>query len=103
MPIYAYRCDKCGHECDVLQKSSDAAPACSQCGHEFMSKQITAAAFALKGDGWYKTDFAGKGKTGEGGEKCPAMQAAEAGGATGSSGQLPPCATGGGCCAKSSD
>ena len=88
MPIYAYRCDRCGHECDVLQKGSDAAPACSQCGYAFMEKQITAAAFALKGDGWYKTDFSDR--------KCPAVQAAE------SSGQLPPCA-GSGCCAKTPD
>ncbi|MGL4666855.1 MAG: FmdB family zinc ribbon protein [Saezia sp.] len=86
MPIYAYRCDACGHECDVLQKSSDSAPRCSKCGDEFMSKQITAAAFALKGNGWYKTDFADK--------KCPALQASE------SSGQLPPCAASGGCCSK---
>ena len=83
MPIYAYRCEVCGHAHDVLQKSSDPAPACPECGAAAMSKQITAAAFALKGDGWYQTDFAGK--------KCPAKEAAT------SSAELPPCATGGGC------
>ena len=34
MPIYAYRCQQCGHQQDVLQKLSDpiltTCPACSQ-------------------------------------------------------------------------
>ena len=93
MPIYAYECDACGHACEVLQKCSDAAPVCPECGHGAMGKQITAAAFALKGDGWYKTDFAGKK-----GSACPVMEAAQAGGS--SDGVLPPCAASGGCCAK---
>lgn len=88
MPIYAYRCDNCGHECEVLQKSSDTAPLCAACGVGAMSKQVTAAAFALKGNGWYQSDFANK--------KCPTAQAAE------SSGQIPPCAAGG-CCANAPD
>ena len=86
MPIYAYRCEQCGFERDVLQKISDAPPACPECGHASMSKQVTAAAFDLKGSGWYKTDFAGKG--------CPASASAE------SKQDLPPCATGGGCCCQ---
>lgn len=60
MPIYAYRCSECGHAKDVLQKMSDARlTKCPECGHETFSKQITAAGFQLKGDGWYVTDFRG--------------------------------------------
>ncbi|MGM9515911.1 FmdB family zinc ribbon protein [Roseateles sp. DB2] len=60
MPIYAYRCDSCGHAKDVLQKLSDAPlSTCPACGAEAFQKQITAAGFQLKGSGWYVTDFKG--------------------------------------------
>lgn len=60
MPIYAYRCDACGHTKDVLQKLSDAPlTTCPACGAEAFSKQLTAAGFQLKGSGWYATDFKG--------------------------------------------
>lgn len=58
MPIYAYRCDSCGAEKDVLQKFSDAPlSVCPQCGAEAFRKVLTAPAFQLKGSGWYVTDF----------------------------------------------
>jgi putative FmdB family regulatory protein len=61
MPIYAYRCDACGHGRDVLQKMSDApltdCPSCGVAGS--FKKQLTAAGFQLKGSGWYVTDFRG--------------------------------------------
>ncbi|WP_064572608.1 FmdB family zinc ribbon protein [Cupriavidus gilardii] len=61
MPIYAYRCDACGHGRDVLQKMSDApltdCPSCNTAGA--FKKQLTAAGFQLKGSGWYVTDFRG--------------------------------------------
>jgi putative FmdB family regulatory protein len=58
MPIYAYRCGECGHELDVLQKISDPPLTdCPACGAAALAKQITAAAFRLKGSGWYETDF----------------------------------------------
>lgn len=61
MPIYAYRCAECGHEMDALQKISDAALTdCPACGAAALEKQITAAAFRLKGSGWYETDFKGE-------------------------------------------
>jgi putative FmdB family regulatory protein len=63
MPIYAYRCDACGHELDALQKISDAPLTdCPACGAAALKKQITAAAFRLKGAGWYETDFKKDGK-----------------------------------------
>ena len=58
MPIYAYKCSACNHEQDVLQKMSDAVlTVCPECNQSTYEKQITAAGFQLKGDGWYVTDF----------------------------------------------
>ena len=60
MPIYAYRCDACGHAKDVLQKMSDPLlTVCPECGADSFKKQVTAAGFQLKGSGWYVTDFRG--------------------------------------------
>ena len=60
MPIYAYRCESCGHAKDVLQKMSDPLlTTCPACGAESFKKQVTAAGFQLKGSGWYATDFKG--------------------------------------------
>ncbi|MGB5834727.1 MAG: zinc ribbon domain-containing protein [Thiohalocapsa sp.] len=78
MPIYAYRCEDCGHELDALQKLSDSALTdCPECGAAALKKQITAAAFRLKGGGWYETDFKKDGKKNlhETGEK-PVKEAA---------------------------
>jgi putative FmdB family regulatory protein len=60
MPIYAYKCESCGHAKDVLQKISDAPlTQCPACGQNTFAKQLTAAGFQLKGSGWYATDFRG--------------------------------------------
>lgn len=60
MPIYAYRCESCGFDKDVLQKISDAPlTQCPSCGADTFRKQVTAAGFQLKGSGWYVTDFRG--------------------------------------------
>ncbi|WP_295957188.1 FmdB family zinc ribbon protein [Rhodoferax sp.] len=58
MPIYAYKCESCGHAFDVLQKMSDAVLTdCPSCHAAALQKQVTAAGFQLKGSGWYVTDF----------------------------------------------
>ena len=58
MPIYEYRCASCGHELEALQKISDAPlEDCPNCDQSALKKQISAAAFRLKGSGWYETDF----------------------------------------------
>ena len=61
MPIYEYRCDKCGLEKEYLQKVSDAPISACPCGESTMTKLISAAGFQLKGSGWYATDFKGGG------------------------------------------
>jgi len=58
MPIYEYRCEACGHELEALQKMSDPAlEVCPQCEAPKLKKKVSAAAFRLKGGGWYETDF----------------------------------------------
>ena len=58
VPIYEYRCEACGHTLEALQKMSDAALVdCPTCNQPNLKKQISAAAFRLKGGGWYETDF----------------------------------------------
>ncbi|OYW39042.1 MAG: FmdB family transcriptional regulator [Hydrogenophilales bacterium 12-61-10] len=62
MPIYAYKCTSCGFAQDEMLKISDAPlSVCPSCGKADYAKQITAAGFALKGSGWYATDFKGSG------------------------------------------
>jgi putative FmdB family regulatory protein len=58
MPIYEYRCEACGHELEAMQKLSDAPLSdCPECNTDGLKKLISAAAFRLKGSGWYETDF----------------------------------------------
>ena len=58
MPIYEYRCESCGHELEAIQKFSDAPlTECPSCETSSLKKLISAAAFRLKGGGWYETDF----------------------------------------------
>lgn len=72
MPIYAYKCDACGHAKDVLQKMSDPQLSnCPSCGQATFKKQLTAAGFQLKGTGWYVTDF----REGAGKNSAPAVDA----------------------------
>jgi len=58
MPFYEYQCTNCRHEEEVLQKISDKPlKKCPECGKSTMQKKVSAAAFRLKGGGWYETDF----------------------------------------------
>ena len=64
MPIYEYECAACGAHHEFIQKFSEGPKRkCPSCGKLRLRKQISAAAFHLKGDGWYVTDFRDKGKT----------------------------------------
>ena len=79
MPIYAYKCESCGHAKDVLQKmSDDPLTKCPSCGSPTFNKQLTAAGFQLKGSGWYATDFKG----GSSGTAAPAVAGTAGAGST---------------------
>ncbi|MFH0959490.1 MAG: zinc ribbon domain-containing protein [Pseudomonadota bacterium] len=57
MPVYEYRCEKCGNEFEAWQRISDAPiECCSECGGK-ASKLISQSTFVLKGSGWYATDY----------------------------------------------
>ncbi len=69
MPFYEYRCQACGHELEALQKMSDAPLVdCPACGEATLVKKVSAAAFRLKGGGWYETDFKANNKKNLAGE-----------------------------------
>ena len=57
MPIYEYKCTKCGDQIEVSQKmSDDPLTECGSCGGA-LKKLITNTSFVLKGSGWYVTDY----------------------------------------------
>jgi putative FmdB family regulatory protein len=81
MPIYAYKCESCGHRQDILQKVSEPLlQICPACAQPRFVKQLTAAGFQLKGSGWYATDFRGgtPAAPADSGETKPAETAAAA-------------------------
>ena len=88
MPIYEYVCDQCGHYLEALQKLSDEPLVfCPECGDAALRKQVSAAAFRLKGTGWYETDFknSDKKKPAEKSDKADKADKKDAKSASGSS------------------
>ena len=60
MPIYEYRCQKCGEHMEVMQKISDKPLSRhSKCGGR-LTKEWSRTGFQFKGSGWYVTDYAGR-------------------------------------------
>ncbi|MFN8643501.1 MAG: zinc ribbon domain-containing protein [Candidatus Binatia bacterium] len=56
MPIYEYRCEKCG-DFEVTQRiTEDALKKCPTCRRK-VRKLISNTSFQLKGSGWYVTDY----------------------------------------------
>ncbi len=63
MPIYEYRCERCGHELEKLQRSDEPPiTECPACHQQALKKLVSAAGFRLKGQGWYETDFKHSGR-----------------------------------------
>ena len=60
MPIYEYKCSKCGEIFEAFQKIDDQP--LSQCKFCLgkVEKLISHSSFQLKGSGWYLTDYAKK-------------------------------------------
>ena len=57
MPIYEYECPTCSERFEKLVKMSDPTPACPKCEGTEVRKLVSAAAFVLKGGGWYKDHY----------------------------------------------
>ena len=52
MPIYDYKCSKCGHQLEIIQKFSDnPIKTCPECNEKSLQKLVSAPSFRLKGGG----------------------------------------------------
>ena len=59
MPIYEYKCAKCG-VVEVMQGIKEAPlKKCPNCKSK-VERMISSSSFVLKGSGWYATDYAKK-------------------------------------------
>ena len=60
MPLYAYRCTKCGHRFEKIQNfSAEPETVCPKCGG-LLERPLTAPRLNFKGAGWYVNDYASK-------------------------------------------
>jgi len=60
VPIYEYKCSKCGKVFEIIQKISDEPLSrCKFCKGK-VERLISNSSFQLKGSGWYLTDYARK-------------------------------------------
>ena len=67
MPLYEYRCKKCQHTFEKIQKfSDDPVKKCPKCGGP-VEQLISPPAVQFKGSGWYVTDYARKGESSKSG------------------------------------
>jgi putative FmdB family regulatory protein len=65
MPIYEYRCEKCGVFEETQRITDPALERCPTCRRK-VRRLISNTSFQLKGGGWYVTDY---GRGGQGGKK----------------------------------
>jgi putative FmdB family regulatory protein len=60
MPIYEYKCRKCGRQFEAFQGITEPElKTCKFCKGK-VHKLVSLSSFSLKGSGWYVTDYAGK-------------------------------------------
>ena len=60
MPLYEYRCAKCGAFVEKIKKFSDPPlVTCEKCGGK-LQRLVSSPAIQFKGSGWYVTDYARK-------------------------------------------
>jgi len=73
VPIYEYKCSKCGEIFEAFQKiSDDPLTHCKYCKGK-VERIFSQTSFQLKGSGWYLTDYSRKsqpaGTSGDSGAK----------------------------------
>jgi putative FmdB family regulatory protein len=61
MPIYEYRCEKCGDFEQTQRISEPSLDRCPTCRRK-VRRLISNTSFQLKGSGWYVTDYARAGR-----------------------------------------
>lgn len=94
MPMYDYRCDRCGTQFEVRQSFSDdrltvcpeadGPPACTAPGQGPVRKVFTGVGISFKGDGFYKNDH-GSNASGRKKEREAAKESSPSGGESSSS------------------
>jgi putative FmdB family regulatory protein len=68
LPLYEYKCAKCGHRFEKIEShSASTTKKCPKCGAK-AKRLLAAPAIQFKGSGWYVTDYAGKGAAAASGE-----------------------------------
>ncbi len=71
MPIYEYKCNKCGIV-EVMQRITEGPlKQCPNCQGK-VERIISHTSFVLKGSGWYATDYANKPKAEPASDSAPA-------------------------------
>ena len=85
MPIYEYRCERCGTFEEMQRITAPPLERCPKCGGK-VRRLISNTSFQLKGSGWYVTDYArsgggnGRDKKDAADTKSSAGSASESGG-----------------------
>ena len=69
MPLYEYKCLKCGRKTEKIENM--AGPHLKKCPHcsGKVEALISAPAIQFKGSGWYVTDYGGKKSGGDSGKE----------------------------------
>jgi len=63
LPLYEYKCEKCGHRFERIEPfSAPEITKCPDCKGK-AERQLASPAIQFKGSGWYVTDYAGKGSS----------------------------------------
>jgi putative FmdB family regulatory protein len=68
MPIYDYKCSKCGHVFEVLQTKNVSTEKCEKCGSKSKKQPAMRVGLVFKGSGFYVNDY-GKKSSGTEGQK----------------------------------
>ncbi len=77
MPLYPYRCTKCDHHFEKIQKfGAKPEKVCPKCGGA-LERTLTAPSLNFKGAGWYVNDYAAKGSSSAGGSSAKESSSAE--------------------------
>ena len=60
MPIYEYKCTKCGRRVEMMQKITDESLQTCPSYKGQLRRLMSLTSFQLKGSGWYATDYKDK-------------------------------------------
>ena len=83
MPTYQYRCKKCAHEFEEIQRFADEPLVqCPQCKENALVRLIGGAGLVFKGSGFYLTDYKNKSSADPSAAPAKPKPPAETGGAS---------------------